>query len=325
MNGPEPPAAERPAAERLPAEQPASTGTNLVGGSLSSGASGTGTGTGTSSSNLISLAQLAHVSTNDFSTTLPGALLNLVMSDRQTRVLQSPQVRASDGQKVTLRIGDKIPYATGSLSAGVGAVGGLPYANTQFNFAEVGVNVDITPTVHGKDEVTLKLMIEVSNVRDRVSIGGIDQPVIGQRRSETEIRLREGEVNILGGLTQDQDTKSISGVPGLVNIPILGRLLGSESTDREKGELLIALIPHIVRTPNLSDVDLKGVLAGSDQVVKIGYAPRVAPPPAPGTPEKPATPATPAAPDRATTDSGSSHSGLRSAPELHTAHGPECP
>ncbi len=268
-----------------------STGTNLTGGSLGSGASGFGTATtGTTGSNLVSLAQLAHVSTNDFSTTLPGALLNLVMSDRQTRVLQSPQVRASDGQKVTLRIGDKIPYATGSLSAGVGAVGGLPYANTQFNFAEVGVNVDLTPTVHGNDEVTLKVMIEVSNVRDRVSIGGIDQPIIGQRRSETEIRLREGEVNILGGLSQDQNTRSISGVPGLINIPILGRFLGSESTDREKGELLIALIPHIVRTPNLTDVDLKGVLSGSDQVVKIGYAPRVAAPS--GAPVPPAvTPA----------------------------------
>ncbi len=92
------------------------------------------------------------------------------MSDRPTRVLQSPQVRASDGQKVTLRIGDKIPYATGSLSAGVGAVGGLPYANTQFNFAEVGVNVDITPTVHGTDEVTLKVMIEVSNVATTLAL-----------------------------------------------------------------------------------------------------------------------------------------------------------
>lgn len=242
-----------------------------------SGTSGTGTTTGTSTtSNLISLAQLGRVSTNDFSTTLPGALLNLVMSDRSTRVLQSPQVRASDGQKVTLRIGDKIPYATGSLQAGLGSVGGLPYANTQFNFAEVGVNVDLTPTVHGRDEVTLKVMIEVSNVRDHVSIGGIDQPVIGQRRSETEIRLREGEVNVLGGLSQDQDTRTVNGVPGLVNIPILGRVLGGENVGRDRGDLLIALIPHIVRTPNLSEVDLKGVMSGSDQVVRVTYAPRTA-------------------------------------------------
>ena len=100
------------------------------------------------------------------------------MSDRQTTraaIAAGPRFRRPESDAAHRQ---KIPYATGSLSAGIGAVGGLPYANTQFNFAEVGVNVDITPTVHGKDEVTLKMMIEVSNVSDHVSIGGIDQPVI---------------------------------------------------------------------------------------------------------------------------------------------------
>lgn len=257
-----------------PATTP-SSGSSLTGGSLASGAGLTGGGT-TSASSAVSLSTLSKVSTNDFSTTLPGALLNLVMSDRQTRVLQSPQVRASDGQKVTLRIGDKIPYATGSFQPGVGSVGVSPLVSTQFNFAEVGVNVDLTPQVHGADEVTLKGSVEVSNVRDRVSIGGVDQPVIGQRKNEFEIRLREGEVNILGGLSQTQDTKSISGIPGLTNIPILGRLLGSESVDKERGQLLIALIPHIVRTPNYSEADLRAVASGTDQTFKVNYAPRVA-------------------------------------------------
>jgi general secretion pathway protein D len=249
-------------------------------------------------SSAVALTQLRRISLNDFSTTLPGALLQLVMTDRQTRVLQSPQVRATDGQKVTLRIGDKIPYATGSFQPGVGTVGVSPLVSTQFNFAEVGVNVDITPQVHGSDEVTLKIAVEVSNVRDRVSIGGVDQPVIGQRRNETEIRLREGEVNILGGLSQDQDTRSLSGIPGLVNIPVLGRLLGSESVSKERGQLLIALVPHIVRTPNYSEADLKAVASGTDQTFKVAYAQRPGPPaPAQPATTQPAAPApAPAAP-----------------------------
>ena len=186
-------------------------------------------------------------------------------------------MRASDGQKVTLRIGDKIPFASGSFQPGIGTVGVSPLVSTQFQFAEVGVNVDITPQVVGEHEVNLKVAVEVSTVKDRVDIGGIEQPVIGQRKTETEIRLKEGEVNILGGLTQDQDTKSISGVPGLVNIPLLGRLLGGESTTKDTGQLLIALIPHIVRTPNLSETDLKGVLAGTDQTVRVQYAPEQGP------------------------------------------------
>ncbi|MBS1874305.1 MAG: tetratricopeptide repeat protein [Acidobacteria bacterium] len=295
---------------RTLAAQLSSTGLNLPIGftprsSISQTTSTTGTtsttstSTTSSSSTVVNLTNLKRISMADFSTTLPGALLNLVMSDRETRVLQSPQVRASDGQKVTLRIGNKIPYATGSFNSGIGSVAGMAYANTQFNFAEVGVNVDLTPTVHGKDEVTLKVAIEVSNVSDHVTIGGVEQPIIGQRKSETEIRLREGEVNILGGLSQDQNTRSLNGVPGLVNIPILGRLLGGEATDKERGDLLIALVPHIVRTPSLTDVDVKGVLSGSDQVVRVSYAPRAsAPAPAPGPaqnqPAAAAPPPTPA-------------------------------
>jgi general secretion pathway protein D len=270
---------------------------SIGGGSNGTNTNQTGTTTtnqnqgGNSGSTGILLSRIGNISTKDFATTLPGALLQLLMSDRQTRVLQSPQVRASDGQKVTLRIGDKIPFASGSFQPGIGTVGVSPLVSTQFQFAEVGVNVDITPQVVGDDEVNLKVAVEVSNVRDRVDIGGIEQPIIGQRKTETEIRLKQGEVNILGGLTQDQDTKSIAGVPGLVNIPLLGRLLGGESTTRDTGQLLIALIPHIVRTPNLSTTDLKGILAGTDQVVRVQYAPEPAPPAAPGAAPAPEAPA----------------------------------
>jgi general secretion pathway protein D len=246
-----------------------------------------------STTSAVRLSGLSKIGVADFTTTLPGALLQAIVSDRQTRVLQSPQVRASDGQKVTLRIGDKIPYATGSFQPGVGSVGVSPLVSTQFNFAEVGVNVDITPQVHGADEVTLKVAIEVSNVRDRVSIGGVDQPVIGQRRNETEIRLREGEVNILGGLSQSQDTRSISGLPGLVNVPVLRSIFGSDSVDKERGQLLIALIPHIVRTPNYSDADMKAVASGTDQTFKVQYAQRAAAQPA-TAPQPPAVPPAPA-------------------------------
>ncbi len=252
--------------------------------------------TPTTASTALTLGNLSRVDGRDFSTTVPGALLNLVVNDSQTRVLQSPQVRASDGQKVTLRIGDKVPYATGSFQPGVGTVGVSPLVSTQFNFAEVGVNVDITPQVHGAEEVTLKLAVEVSTVSSHVTIGGVDQPVVSQRKNETEIRMREGEVNILSGLTQDQDTKSTSGVPGLVNIPILGRLLGSEHTDKSRGQLLIAIIPHIVRTPNYSDADLKAVASGTDQTFKVSYAARAQAAGAPAGQPPAGTPAT-AAPD----------------------------
>jgi general secretion pathway protein D len=247
----------------------------------------TGTTT-TTTSQLISLARIAHVSTNDFSLTLPGALLKAMASDSNTKILQSPQVRAASGQKATLRIGDKVPVASGGMQPFGGTTGGFSSLYSSFTFVDVGVNVDITPTVHGNGEVTLKVIIETSTVKDHVDIGGISQPIIGQRKVEHEIRIKEGEVSLLGGLMQDQDTKALSGIPGLMNIPILKRLFSSESITKGQSELMIALIPHIVRTPGITDVNLRSVAAGTDAVVKLGYVPQAevtpAAPAAPGAP-----------------------------------------
>jgi len=222
---------------------------------------------------LVSLARIGRLSTNDFSLTLPGAMLQALMTDRSTKVLQSPQIRVADGMKASLRIGDQVPIATGSFQPGIGTVGISPLVNTQFQYKDVGVNVDITPRVHGQEEVSLHVELEISTVRDRIDIGGIAQPVIGQRKAILDLRIREGEVSLIGGLMQDQDTKSVSGVPGLSSIPVLRRLFTSESIERNQSELLIALIPHVVRTPGISDLNLKGIAAGSDTVVKLSYAP----------------------------------------------------
>ncbi len=236
----------------------------------------------TQTQQLISLARIAKLSTNDFSITLPDMLLNFMMTDRTTKVLQSPQVRAASGQKASLRIGDKVPVAQGGFQPFGGTAGGFNSLYSQFQFIDVGVNVDITPIVHGDNEVTLKVAFEISNVRDRVDIGGISQPVIGQRRVEHEIRIKEGEASLLGGLMQEQDSKSVSGVPGLASIPVVKWLFSSESTEKNQSELLIALIPHIVRTPGISDVNLRSVAAGAESIVRVNRAPR---------PEAPAEPA----------------------------------
>jgi general secretion pathway protein D len=220
-----------------------------------------------------------------------------MLSDNRTRVLNSPQVRASDGQKVSLKIGDRIPYATGSFQPGVGTVGVSPLVSTQFNFAEVGVNVDITPQVHSNREISMHVEIEVSSVKQYLTIGGtggLSQPVIGQRKNIADIRLREGEINILGGLSSAQDSSTVNGIPGLVDIPILGKsLFGSDHTEKDRQELMIVLIPHIVRTPDYSPENLRGIYAGTDQTVKLTYAER---PEEPSTTPAPVAAPTPAAP-----------------------------
>ena len=241
----------------------------------SGGTTNTTTGTTsatTTTSTVYSLGRVAHLGINDFSTTLPGALLNAVLSDSDTKVLQSPQLRASDGGKATLNIGSKIPFASGSYQPGIGGVGVNPLVQTNFQYADVGVNITLQPRVHGTSEITMHVEVDISNVTGDSNFGGLAEPIIGQKKATTDIRVRDGEVTLLGGLMNTTDTDTSGGIPGLVNIPILGKLIfGNTHKERDKEELLIAVIPHIVRAQTMDDLDTRGVGAGTDQTVQLHY------------------------------------------------------
>jgi general secretion pathway protein D len=232
--------------------------------------------TGTTSNGTVPLSQIPHLSINQFSTSLPSAIVNAVMSDARTKTMNKPQVRASDGMKVDLIIGEKIPFATGSFSSGVSVSSSVsPLVSTQFNYAEVGLKLSITPQIHLGNEVTLHIEVEVSEVDTYVNIGGISQPVIGQTKNTADIRLREGEVNILSGLSQNSDGTTVAGLPGLTNIPLLGQFLfGSSTKNKTDSELMIALIPHIIRTASYSEENAKGTYAGTEQAVKVYHEPK---------------------------------------------------
>jgi general secretion pathway protein D len=224
---------------------------------------------------VVPLTNLGRISTADFGTTVPGMLLQAMLTDNTTRVLNNPQLRSSDGQKARLEIGDRIPIASGSFQTGVTGNTGVG-VNTTFQFQPVGVIVDVTPQVHSATEVTLHIELEVSNVKSYVDVGSISQPVVGQNKSTADLRLREGEVNILAGLTRQQEGNTSSGIPGLIDIPILGKyLFGKTNTTKDRGDLMIALVPHIVRTPDYSSDSLRGVFAGYDNQVKLNYAPKM--------------------------------------------------
>jgi len=250
--------------------QPGSQATVAVTGSTTSSSSSGSSGS-TPATNPITFDTFRHLNPGSFSVTLPSLTLNLVESDSDTKIIQNPEIRSVDGQTAKLKIGQRIPIATGSFQAGVG-VGGTagtgfvnPLVNTQFTYLDVGVNVDVTPRVHPNHEVTLKLRIEISSELTTTNIGGISQPVIGSKTIEHDIRLKEGETNILGGLIERTDTKTISGWPGLARIPILGRFFSDNKVEHQEDETLIVLTPHIVRMPFLTKGNLQPMLSGPDQ------------------------------------------------------------
>ena len=196
------------------------------------------------------------------------------MSDAGTRVLQAPQLRAVDSAKATLKIGDRQPTATGSFSSGTSTASVSALVNTQFTYIDVGVNVDITPRVHDNGDVSMHVELEISSVNGHVTLGGIDEPVIGQRKVVHDIRMRAGEVSLLAGLVNQQETKSKTGIPGLSGIPLLGRLFSGESVDRSRGELMIAIVPHIVRGPDVTAANARAIDSGTAAGVKVTLAPK---------------------------------------------------
>ena len=217
------------------------------------------------------LTELGNVSGRDWSTVLPNGVIQALMSRSDTRLLQAPRVRAKDNFQASLRIGERIPIATGSFQPGIGGVGINPLVNTQFQYQEVGVNVDLTPKIHNNREVSMHVEIEISNVADFVDLGGITQPVIGQRKVSHDIRIKDAESSVLGGLLQTQIFKTRSGVPLLGDIPVLRRIFSTEQTTVDENELLIVLIPHIVRLPEIRLSNLKAVASGTDQVFRVRY------------------------------------------------------
>ena len=218
-------------------------------GQTTSSNTGTTTGTTTTTTtNGLTLNTFKNLNATNFSVSVPQAQLNALLSDSNTKLLQNPEIRASDGQKATLRIGSRIPVATGSFQPGIGGVGINPLVNTQFQYLEVGVNVDIQPTVHLNGDVTLKVTMDIESETGTTDIGGIQQPILSQRKIDHQIRLREGEVNMVGGIFEDQDNRSFSGVPGLGQIPILKYIFGHENVDRRQNEQLQHPATHADRS-----------------------------------------------------------------------------
>ncbi len=226
----------------------------------------------TSSNGSINLNSLANLNATDFQVTISSATVSALFSDSNTKLIQNPQIRAVDGQKASLKIGDRVPVATGSFQPGIGGVGINPLVNTQFQYLDVGVNIDVTPNIHANGEVTLKVAMDISSVTGNSNIGGISQPIIGQRKIEHVVRLREGEANLMGGMLEDLQSKSLTGIPGLAQIPILKYLFGQTATEHSETETVFVLIPHIVRRQVLSAMNEQAIDVGTASAIGLRRA-----------------------------------------------------
>ena len=251
------------------------TSTSTSTSSTSSTSSSTGTPAVASTSSSLSLNDLANLNATNIAVSVSGGTVNALLTDADTRILQNPRIRATDGQKATLKIGSKIPIATGSYSSTLTSTAGLG-VQTQFTYLDIGVNIDMTPTVHYDHEVTLKMKIEVSSHTGDVSISNVTEPIISQRTVEHTIQLKEGEPSILAGILTRSESEQIQGTPGLGELPILKYFFSSRNKEKQQDEVVFLLIPHIVRESVLTRLNTRPIDTGTGQSIELRRDPTAA-------------------------------------------------
>jgi general secretion pathway protein D len=217
------------------------------------------------------LYDLAHLKATNFAVTVGSATLNLLLTDSNTKVLQSPRIRATDDQKATMKIGSRIPIATGSYQTGAATAVVSSLVNTQFQYQDVGVNIEMTPTVHFDRDVTLKVKIEVTSQSGSVTISGVTEPILSQRVVDQVIRLREGEASILGGIQDNEEQQNWNGIPGLSSIPIIKYLFGSKDNTVKNDEIVFVVLPHVVRSQVLDQANLRAIDTGAGQSIDLRH------------------------------------------------------
>jgi general secretion pathway protein D len=245
----------------------------------------------------LTLESLTNLTQADvFMSGVPGIYYRLLKNDTNTRTLANPQLRTSEGLPATARFGERVPVPITTF-APIAAGGVNQQPITSFQYETIGVNIDIVPRTHHDDEVSLALKISLSSVSG-VGFGGL--PTFGNREITTTIRLKDGETNMLAGLIRDDERTVLSGVPGLSDLPLIGRLFGNHRREAQQTDIILTLTPHIVRVLDISEGDLRPFRLGRDTGVSGGEMPTIQLPPRDGPPggirNDPAQPVLPAFP-----------------------------
>lgn len=226
--------------------------------------------------NPVRVSDLEFLNQQNWLLALPNFIYQFVKNSSDAQLLASPQVRISDGEKASFHIGDRVPVPITTFNTAQ-TVGGNIVPVTSFQYQDVGIRLDIEPRLHHNKEVTLKIKVDVSNLAGTVpGSQGASQPIIATRTIESTIRLKDGETNFLAGLLRTDEASNELGIPGLSEIPVLGRLFGKKKTENRRTDLVLTLTPHIIRTADITAEDLLPIWVGTEANITFrGGSPRV--------------------------------------------------
>jgi general secretion pathway protein D len=198
----------------------------------------------------------------NYQMTLPTALASILAADSDTKIIAQPKIRGLGGEKIEYVVGQKVPIVNSTYAAiAAGGLSTQPIVN--YTLTDIGITIKITPRIHLEREVTLEIELEVSSI---AGTGTADIPIIANRTIKNTVRLKDGETNLLAGLLRDEERRSVGGITGLKDIPLVGSLFSATKKTIEQTDLVMTITPHIIRAIDITEEDAKPLWVDPDNL-----------------------------------------------------------
>jgi len=241
----------------------------------------------------IPIDQLDNIGSKSIFAVLPGVVFDFFKQESEAQVLANPRVRVLDNKVAKIKIGDRVPILLSTTSSSQGTTSSTS-TTTSIEFKDVGIDMTIEPTIHLEDNMTLKIKMEVTSLGDKVKLGeGKEQFQFGNRSTETVLSVRSGETVVISGLLRDDDGETVLKIPGLGDIPYLGRLFSQTDKRRGKTDVMLSITPQIIRGKTPPPKALQSFWSGTEEAygnrplfndLSVLESPDGAPPPRPPLP-----------------------------------------
>jgi general secretion pathway protein D len=255
---------------------------------------GAGAAGGAATPGTLTLEEARNLSSKQVQVTVtnPFIALNLQQTDGQSNILANPRIRVKNHEKASIHIGDRVPVITTTAAASGG------FVSQSISYLDVGLKLEVQPTISLDNDVSMKVGLEVSNIVREVTSSSGDTLAyqIGTRTANTVLQLKDGETEVLAGLISDEDRRTASRVPGVGDLPILGRLFSTRGDSATKTEIVLLITPHVVRGLERPDASTAEFRSGTEAEVGAGAIGGTAAPLRPVAPALKAAPTPPKSP-----------------------------
>jgi len=236
---------------------PLPLGTNAA-NTGTTGATGTTTTTPSTSTSTLSLHDFLHQNRNSLGVTVGQATANANLQDSDAKLLTNPRIRVRNHEKAKILIGERVPNITSTATS-------TGFVSQSINYIDIGLTLNVEPTIYLDDEVGIKVTLEMSSILSQTTTqSGTSAYEIGTRTASTVLRLKNGETDVLAGLIDNQESHSGNKIPGIGDMPVLGRLFGNTTDNDTKTEIVLSITPHLIRNIQRPDASEATFPAGTE-------------------------------------------------------------